>query len=107
MILALTDSDFEEKVLQAKMPVLVDLRADWCNSCKLLDPVIKDLDAEFSGQALIASLNVDEQRQVARRYGIQHIPALLFFKDGKLVDRYQGPAPQHFLSAKLRRQINS
>jgi len=87
---------FEADVLQAAEPVVVDFYADWCPPCKMMEPVVEQLAAEFSGKVKIGELNTDENQEIAIRYGIMGIPTLGMFRDGKLVDRmvgFRGAAP--------------
>lgn len=105
MTITLTDNNFDELVLGSTVPVLVDFWADWCSPCKMLNPVIETLSAEYQDKVLIGKINVDSYPDVARRYDIRHIPALLLFKNGELVDRHTGPVPQHILSVRLEHQL--
>jgi thioredoxin 1 len=88
--IAVTDSSFEDKVLNADRPVLVDFWAEWCAPCRALGPVIESLSADFEGQATIAKLDVDANQQAAMRYGIRSIPTVLLFNKGELVDTFIG-----------------
>ncbi len=97
----LTEDNFESEVLKSDQPVLVDFWADWCAPCHRIAPVIEELAHEFDGTATIAKLNVDEEPELARRYGIRSIPSLLFFRSGEAVDRLAGVQPKRVLSEKL------
>ena len=97
----LTEDNFEREVLKSEQPVLVDFWADWCAPCHRIAPAIEELAHEFDGSATIAKLNVDEEPELARRYGIRSIPALLFFHSGEAVDRVAGVQPKRVLSEKL------
>ncbi len=97
----LTEDNFEHEVLKSDQPVLVDFWADWCAPCHRIAPVIEELAHEFDGTATIAKLNVDEEPELARRYGIRSIPSLLFFRSGEAVDRIAGVQPKRVLSEKL------
>ncbi len=97
----LTEDNFEREVLESDQPVLVDFWADWCAPCHQIAPVIEELAHEFDGTATIAKLNVDEEPELARRYGIRSIPSLLFFRSGQAVDRLAGVQPKRVLSEKL------
>ncbi len=99
--LTLTQENFEREVLDAKQPVLVDFWADWCAPCHQIAPAIEELAHEFDGSATIAKLNVDEEPELARRYGIRSIPSLLFFRSGEAVDQITGVQPKRVLSEKL------
>src|SRR6266571_4412163 len=81
---------FEADVLQAAEPVVVDFYADWCPPCKMMEPVVEQLAAEFSGKVKIGELNTDANQEIAIRYGVMGIPTLGMFREGKLVDRMVG-----------------
>ena len=85
--------DFEREVLSADKPVLVDFYADWCRPCRQLAPTIGQLAAQYEGRAVVSKVNVDRHPELAGRYGIQGIPAILFFKDGQEVQRLVGVHP--------------
>ena len=101
MVQQLTDASFEKDVLQQSGVVLVDFWAPWCGPCRMVGPIVEDLAKEYEGRATIAKLNVDEQQQVAARYGIMSIPTLLIFKDGNPVDKIVGAALKQSIAAKL------
>jgi thioredoxin 1 len=105
MALEITDSNFEEVVLKSGKPVLVDFWAEWCGPCRMVGPVVEELAKEYDGKAVIGKLNVDNNPRIATEYGIMSIPALLFFKDGKVVDKQVGAVPKHVLANKLAAQI--
>ncbi len=91
-----TDQNFEEKVLKASGPVLVDFRADWCGPCRLLDPLLEELAPQYEGKVLMGSLDVDANPQTATKYAVMSIPTVLFFKNGSVVKQmvgYQGREP--------------
>jgi len=97
------DSDFEQVVLQAKTPVLVDLWAPWCAPCHMVSPVVEELASEYAGRVSFAKLNVDQNPRTASRYGIMSIPTLLIFKDGKPVSNIVGFRPK----AELKRNLDA
>ena len=99
--ITLTEDNFEREVLKSEQPVLVDFWADWCAPCHRIAPAIEELAHEFDGSATIAKLNVDEEPDLARRYGIRSIPSLLLFRSGEVVDRIYGVQPKRVLSEKL------
>ncbi|QXD13905.1 thioredoxin [Rhodocaloribacter litoris] len=98
-----TDSTFQDEVLNADVPVLVDFWATWCGPCRVIAPVIEQLAEEFEGRAKVAKMDVDHNPQTPMAYGIRSIPTLLFFKDGKVVDQMIGGSPsmKKALAAKL------
>jgi thioredoxin 1 len=105
MALEITDSNFEEVVLKSDKPVLVDFWAEWCGPCRMVGPVVEELAKEYDGKAVIGKINVDFNPKVATDYGIMSIPALLFFKNGQLVDKQVGAVPKHVLANKLEAQM--
>ena len=105
MALEITDSNFEEVVLKSGKPVLVDFWAEWCGPCRMVGPVVEELAKEYDGKAVIGKVNVDFNPKIATDFGIMSIPALLFFKDGKLVDKQVGAVPKHVLANKLEAQL--
>ncbi|MFZ2362227.1 MAG: thioredoxin [Anaerolineae bacterium] len=101
-----TDADFEALILKSDVPAVVDLWADWCGPCHMIAPSVEQLASAYDGRAVIAKLNVDENPNVPGRYGIMGIPTLLYFKDGKEVDRQVGVAGYAGLANKLEKLLN-
>ncbi|HKO60832.1 MAG TPA: thioredoxin [Pyrinomonadaceae bacterium] len=85
-----TDSTFEQDVLQSKKPVLVDFWAEWCAPCRMIGPIIEQVATEFASTATVVKLNVDDNTATAQRYGIKGIPTLILFSEGKEVERVVG-----------------
>jgi len=100
-VTVVTDQNFEEIVLNAGKPALVDFWAVWCGPCRIIAPHVDALAGEYAGKAVVAKLDVDNNRNTAIKYGIQSIPTLLFFKDGKLVDRIVGAVDKRVIKDKL------
>ncbi|MQF64717.1 thioredoxin [SAR202 cluster bacterium AC-409-J13_OGT_754m] len=98
---AVTDAEFEEKVLNAEIPVLVDFWAEWCGPCKMIAPMVDELAEEFDGQMAFAKVDVDSNPITAVKYGIRSIPALLIFRDGQPIDQIIGAIPKGQLRKKL------
>lgn len=96
-----TDQNFESEVLGSGQPVLVDFWAPWCGPCRMLGPVIEELADEFEGQVRVGKLNVDENPEMAQRFGVRAIPTMLFFEGGRVVDQTVGAMPKAALRAKL------
>ncbi|RMH49032.1 MAG: thioredoxin [Bacteroidetes bacterium] len=97
----LTDATFQEDVLNADKPVLVDFWATWCAPCRMIAPIIEELAEEFEGRAVIGKLDVDHNPQTAMQFGVRSIPTLLFFKNGQVVDQLVGAVPKRVLVNKL------
>lgn len=97
----LTDETFEQEVLKAELPVLVDFWAPWCAPCQMVGPIVEELASEYEGKVKVCKLNVDEGHQTASRYGVMSIPTLIIFKGGEVVDQIIGAVPKQQLSAKL------
>ncbi len=85
-----TYDTFESKILQAAKPALVDFWADWCAPCKRIAPVVEELAEEYAGKMLVARMDVDDNRQTPGHYGVQGIPTLILFKNGKEATRLVG-----------------
>ncbi|MBL7003924.1 MAG: thioredoxin TrxA [Gammaproteobacteria bacterium] len=83
-IVYLTDDSFEEEVIQAELPVLVDYWADWCGPCKMIAPVLEEIAEEYDGKVKISKLNIDENSETPPKFGIRGIPTLMLFKGGNV-----------------------
>lgn len=97
--LAVTTANFEKEVLQSSVPVLVDFWATWCRPCVAITPFIEEIATEMAGRAKVYKVNVDEEGEVAMKYGIMSIPALVVFKGGQEVDRMVGAGPKEQIKA--------
>lgn len=98
----ITVDNFEKEVLGSDVPVLVDFWAEWCGPCRMLGPVIESLANKAGGAYKVGKVNVDEQPDLARRYGIMSIPTVLLFKNGQLADKSVGLVPEAKLAAMLK-----
>lgn len=88
--IAVTDQDFEQKVLKSDKPVLVDHWAVWCGPCRLADPVLEELSEQYKDKVIVAKLNVDENPKTPEKYQVMSIPTTILFKGGKEVGRQVG-----------------
>ena len=96
-----SQTNFEQEVLKAETPVLVDLWAAWCGPCRMIAPIVEELSDQYAGKVKMGKLNVDDHPQVAAQYGIMNIPTLLLFKSGKEVDRIVGVVPKEELTRRI------
>jgi thioredoxin 1 len=100
-----TDQDFDKTVLGAGKPAFVDFWAPWCGPCRIIGPLVEELAPSYQGRAVITKMNVDDNPQVAQKYGVTSIPTLMMFKDGKLVDRVVGAMPKGELQKFIERNL--
>jgi len=100
-----TDQDFEKTVLQAGKPAFVDFWAPLCGPCRIIGPIVEELAPSYNERAVITKMNVDENPEVAQKYGVTSIPTLMMFKDGKLVDRVVGAMPKGELQKFIDRNL--
>ena len=96
-----SDSEFQEKVLNSSTPVIVDFWAPWCGPCRMVAPVLDELAKEYNEKVIIAKVNTDENPQWATRYGVQGIPTMLFVRNGEIVDRIVGAHPKPSIQQRL------
>jgi thioredoxin 1 len=105
MAVEITDSNFQE-ILNSGKPVMVDFWAQWCGPCLAMGPVIEELAKDYDGQIVVGKLDVDNNPAVSNQFGIRNIPTILFFKDGKVVDKQVGAVPKTVLVKKLDAQLD-
>lgn len=105
MALQITDSNFENEVLQSEKVVMVDFWAEWCGPCRIVGPIVDELAKDYEGKAVIGKVDVDENPGISMRYGIRNIPTILFLKNGEIVDKQVGAVPKSVLEQKLKSHI--
>ncbi len=93
-----TDSSFENDVLKAKGPVVVDFWAEWCGPCKQIAPALDEIAGELAGKVTVLKLNIDENPNTPTKFGVRGIPTLMMFKDGKVAATKVGAVPKSQLS---------
>ena len=96
-ILELTTTNFDDET-KAGEPILVDFWAEWCGPCRMVAPILEQIATDYQGKARVGKVNVDEHSSLAARYGVQSIPTLLLFKQGKVVEQYIGATSKDTLS---------
>jgi thioredoxin 1 len=94
---AVTDADFERDVLKASGPVLVDFWAEWCGPCKMIAPALEELAKDMAGKVAVAKVNIDDNPETPRRYGVRGIPTLMLFKNGQVAGTKIGALPKNAL----------
>jgi thioredoxin 1 len=102
----LSEATFQQEVLDASTPVLVDFTAVWCQPCKMLDPVVKQLAEEWGEKVKVVKLDVDDNQQLAMDYMVMGVPTLILFKGGKPVERVSGYQPKDRLHKKFSPHLN-
>ncbi len=101
MALEITDANFEELVLKADKPVVLDFWAVWCGPCRMVGPLVEELGVEYEGKAVVGKVDVDSNPGVSAKFGIRNIPTILFFKNGEITDKQVGAVPKQVLANKL------
>lgn len=96
-----TDTNFQDEVLKAEGPVIVDFSATWCGPCRQLTPIIEDLAKEYAGRVKVGKVDIDASQEVAGKYGIMSVPTVLFFKGGQKVDTLVGLNSKSVYKAKI------
>ncbi len=104
--IAVTDQTFEQEVLKSDLPVLVDFWAGWCAPCKVVAPVVEEIARDYDGKLKVCKVDVDTNRQAAANLGINSIPSLYLFKDGKAVDNLVGAVPKPMIAQMVDKHVN-
>ena len=100
-VVHVSDADFEEVVIKASTPVLVDFWAPWCGPCRMVGPIVEELASDYEGRVVVAKVNTDENTRYATQLGIRGIPTLIVFKAGQEFERFVGLTPKQKLAEKL------
>ncbi len=100
-----TKDNFDAEVMNSDIPVLIDFYADWCGPCQMMGPVVKELASEYDGRVKVGKVNVDQQPELAQKYGVMSIPYFAFIKDGNLYADVLGAVPKDKLASKLNSMV--
>jgi thioredoxin 1 len=101
MAIEITDANFEELVMNADKPVLLDFWAEWCGPCRLIGPLVEEIANEQGENAVVGKLNVDQNPEAAMKFGIRNIPTILYLKGGEIKDKQVGAASKDAIASKL------
>jgi thioredoxin 1 len=104
-VMEISDGNFDSEVINSDIPVFVDFWAPWCGPCKAIGPIVEELANTFAGKIKFTKCNVDNNPSTPTRYGIQAIPTLILFKDGKIAEQIVGMVPKAKLEATLNKAI--
>lgn len=99
-VITITNDNFEKEVLNSEKPVLLDFFATWCGPCRMLSPIVEQI-ADENSDVVVGKINVDEQKEIAVKFGVSSIPALFVVKDGKIVDQSVGVKPKKMILSML------
>ncbi len=105
MALEFTDANFQSNVLDSDKLSLIDFWAEWCGPCRAIGPVVEELSKEYNGKVNVGKVNVDQNPNLSVNYGITSIPAILFIKGGKVVDKQIGAVPKSVLDKKIQAHL--
>ena len=101
MVITLTDANFDDMVLKADRPVLVDFWAEWCGPCRVIGPLVQEIAEDYKEKVIVGKLEVDSNPEVSSKYGIRNIPTVLFFKNGQVAAKQVGAVPKSSFVSKL------
>ena len=104
-VLQVTDSTFDEEIMNADIPAMVDFWAEWCGPCKMVGPVVEELAKDYKDKIKIASMDVDGNRDTPARFGIRNIPTLILFKGGEVAQTIVGAHPKSHIDEELKKLL--
>lgn len=105
MALEITDANFEELVMQADKPVIIDFWAEWCGPCRMVGPIVEKIGEDYKDKVVVGKLDVDSNPDVTAKFRVRNIPTILFFKNGELVDKQVGAVPENVLTSILEKHL--
>lgn len=97
-----TDANFDETVMNTDKPAIVDFWAEWCGPCRMVTPILEEISNDYDDKVVVTKCDVDSNPGTAAKFGIRNIPTVLYFKDGKMVDKQVGAAPRNVFESKLK-----
>ena len=103
MAIEITETNFKQEVLDSSIPVLIDFWATWCMPCQMIAPVVETISQEYTGKLKVGKIDVDKQGELAAKYSVMSIPALLIFKNGQVVDSVIGAVPKEYLVDRIKK----
>lgn len=101
MAIEINAENFEEVVMSSDQPVMVDFWAEWCGPCRMIGPVVDKIADAYKGKAVVGKVNVDTNQEISQKFGVRSIPTIVFIKNGEVVDKSVGVAPESVLMDKL------
>jgi thioredoxin 1 len=104
-VIEISETNFEQQVIQSESPVLVDFWAPWCGPCRMVAPIVEELAGEYEGKLAVAKVNVDDNQDIAARFGITSIPTLMLFKNGEVAEKVVGMVPKNTLKEAIDNQL--
>jgi len=104
MAIEINNSNFEE-VMSTDKPVMIDFWAEWCGPCRMVAPLVEEISNEYADRAVVGKVDVDNNQELAMKYGVRNIPTILFIKNGEVVDKSVGAVPKNVLTDKIDAQL--